>query len=208
LATEADPFEAIVLAAGSARRFGGGKLTAAFAGRPLIEGALAAAFATQARSVVVVTGADAASVAEAARAFAGRTGRSDRLRLVHAEDHAEGMGASLRRGVQALPADAAGVFVLLGDMPRLPHAVMDDLARAVRAGASAAAPVFKGERGHPVLFGAGLLPQLATLSGDEGARAILRGLGDRLALIEAPDDGVLFDVDTPGDLDAGRASAS
>ena len=51
-----------------------------------------------------------------------------------------------------------------------------------------------------MLLGAGLIPALRSLSGDKGAREILSGLGARLALVEAPDDGVLFDVDRPGDL--------
>lgn len=73
-------------------------------------------------------------------------------------------------------------------------------ARAVRAGAPAAAPVFEGQRGHPALIGPALLPRLLTLHGDAGARAILKDLGEALALVAAPDDGVLFDVDERGDL--------
>ena len=159
--------------------------------------ALAAAFAAPVRRVVVVTGADAEAVAAAVHASPAVDGR---LRLVHAQDHAEGMGASLRRAAAELSPDCAGVFVLLGDMPRVPHAIFASLVAAVRAGAPAAAPVFDGQRGHPALLAAALLPQLLTLKGDAGARAILKGLGDRLALVEAPDDGVLFDVDERGDL--------
>jgi len=51
-----------------------------------------------------------------------------------------------------------------------------------------------------VLLGRSLFPQLLALTGDAGARGVLQALGDRLALVEAPDDGVLFDVDTPADL--------
>lgn len=195
-------FHAIVLAAGSGSRFGGGKLLAPWNGGVLLDGAMAAAFAAPARSVVVVTGADPEGVWTVARAFAERSGNADRLQLVHAEDHAEGMGASLRRAAAALPADCAGVFVFLGDMPRIPHEVLRPLAAAVRAGAPAAAPKFNGQRGHPALIGGEFIPQLLTLSGDAGARAILKDLGPRLALVEAPDEGVLFDVDERGDLDA------
>jgi molybdenum cofactor cytidylyltransferase len=92
------------------------------------------------------------------------------------------------------------VFVFLGDMPRVPAAVLAPLAEAVAAGAAAAAPVFGGRRGHPVLFGKGLLAALGDLTGDRGAGELLKGLGDRLAQVEAPDDGVLYDVDRPGDL--------
>jgi molybdenum cofactor cytidylyltransferase len=193
-AASAGAFEAVVLAAGSGSRFGGGKLLAAWNAGVLLEGALAAAFAAPVRSVTVVIGADAPAVAAAARAFDPRTV------IVHAPGYAEGMAASLRTGIASLPADAAGVFVFLGDMPRVPTAVLDRMAQAVREGADAAAPVFRDRRGNPVLIGRALFPDLLALTGDAGARGVLQGLGSRLALIEAPDDGVLFDVDRIEDL--------
>ena len=72
------------------------------------------------------------------------------------------------------------------------------MARA--AGHAAAVPMFQGRRGHPALFARELFPQILGLKGDAGARAILDGLGPALAKVEAADEGVLFDVDTPGDL--------
>lgn len=193
--------EAIVLAGGAGARFGGGKLTAPWRGGALIDGALTAALAAPVRSVTVVTGADM-GVEAAARAMAERLGQSGRLRIVHCPEHAEGMGATLRAGVAALPPDAAAVYVFLGDMPLIPPAILPLLADAVAGGAPAAAPVFEGQRGHPVLFSAALLPELAKSKGDEGARQVLRGLGDRLALPESKDRGVLVDIDRPGDIDA------
>jgi molybdenum cofactor cytidylyltransferase len=191
--------EAIVLAGGAGRRFGGGKLTAPWRGGLLIDAALASAFAAPARAVTVVTGADPA-VAGAARAFAVREGVADRLRLVHAQAHAEGMAATLRAGLRALPADTAAAFVFLGDMPLIPAGVPSGLAAALASGGRAAAPVFEGHRGHPVLFTASLFEALAGLGGDRGAREVLEALGDQLVLIDAPDEGVLFDVDRPADL--------
>jgi len=187
-------FEAVVLAAGAAARFGGGKLLAPFRGAPLLHGALAAAKAAPVARITVVTGADAEAVARCVRAF------DPAIRLVHAADHAEGMAASLRAGIAAVGPDAAGAFVFLGDMPRVPHAVLGPLAEAVAAGAAAAAAVCGGRRGNPVVLSAALFAQVAALSGDAGARPILQGLGARLALVETDDDGVLFDVDVPGDL--------
>lgn len=160
----------------------------------LLEGALAAAFAAPARSVTVVIGAEGEAIAAAARAFDPRT------LVVDARDYAEGMAASLRTGIASLPTDADGAFVFLGDMPRVPTAVLHRMAEAVIAGAEAAAPVFQMRRGNPVLIARGLFPQLLELTGDAGARGVLQGLGERLALVESPDDGVLFDVDRPEDL--------
>ena len=190
-------FAAVVLAAGAGSRFGGGKLLAPYRGAPLLHAALVAARAAPVAGITVVTGADAEAVAAAALAF------DPNLTLVHAADHAEGMAASLRAGVASLGAETEAAFVFLGDMPRVPHAVLAPLAAAVAAGAPAAAPAFGGRRGNPVVLSRSLFAEVAKLTGDVGARPILQALGARLALFEAPDDGVLFDVDERGDLGGG-----
>ncbi len=182
--------EAVVLAAGAGARFGGGKLLSPWEGGLLIDGALRAAFAAPVRSVTVVIGADPRA-AGAALAF------DPGVRVVEAADHAEGMAASLRAGLASLPEDCAGAFVFLGDMPRVPASVLEPLAAALAAGAAAAAPVWEERRGHPVLLGRELFGAAMGLRGDVGARAVLDRLGPRLALVAAPDDGVLLDVDRP-----------
>lgn len=185
---------AVILAAGSATRFGGRKLLADWNGAPLLHAALRIAGSAPVQSLAVVTGADAGEITVCARAF------DVGVRLVHASDHVEGMAASLRAGITSLPEDATAAFVFLGDMPRVPVSVLRPMAEAVRDGAAAAAPVFQGRRGNPVVLGRDLFPAVAALTGDSGARSLLQTLGAQLALIESPDDGVLFDVDRPEDL--------
>jgi molybdenum cofactor cytidylyltransferase len=196
MATGVEALDAIVLAAGAGKRFGGGKLTSAWADGMLLDAAIAAAFAAPVRTVSVVWGADG-RVLEAASRWASRHKETARLRLVHAPDHAEGMAASLRAGAEALPRDCAGVFVFLGDMPRIPHAMARRLAGALESGAWAAAPVHGDRRGHPVLIGSKLFAVLKAQTGDQGAGKLLDALGPDLALIPTGDEGVLFDVDTP-----------
>jgi molybdenum cofactor cytidylyltransferase len=192
--------EAIVLAAGAGTRFGGAKLTSPWRGRRLIHGAVAAALSAPVRAVTVVVGADPA--------VAKVLGRDPRLRLVRAVDHAQGMAASLRAGIGVLPADTTGVFVFLGDMPLIPIDILRPLALALAKGASAAAPLWAGRRGHPVLFSRTLFPELLALAGDQGAKSLLDGLGDRLKLVESPDDGVLFDIDLRTDSPRGAGPRS
>lgn len=182
---------AIVLAAGSGSRFGGGKLMAPWRDGVLLDGALDAAFAAPVEAMHVVVGADPAVAAHA---------QARGARIVEAEDHALGLAASLKAGVAALPDDAAGALVLLGDMPRVPHAVLPPLVAAVQAGALAAAPTFEGRLGNPVALSAALFPKVMALEGDRGARALIEGLGEALVRIPAPDAGILFDVDRPEDL--------
>ncbi len=195
--------DAVVLAAGAGRRFarqsGGRKLLAPFEGRPLAAGALDAAFAAPARRVLLVTNGDA-DLAEVAGGQALALGRADDLDLVVAADADEGMGASLRTAIAALPADCDAVLVFLGDMPRVPPGLAGSLLAALTPGIDAVAPCFSGRRGHPVLFGKACFPALLDLGGDVGAREVLAALGERLALVDSPDAGILFDVDRPEDL--------
>ena len=185
------PIYAIVLAAGSGSRFGGGKLMAPWRGGVLLDGALDAAFAAPVEGVYVVVGADPAVAARAEARGA---------RVVEARDHALGLSASLKAGIAALPGDAAGALVLLGDMPSVPHAILAPLVQAVAASALAAAPVFGGKLGNPAALSAALFPKVMALQGDRGARGVIEGLGEALARVPAPDAGILFDVDKPDDL--------
>ena len=185
---------ALVLAAGAGSRFGGGKLAAPWRGRALLDGALDAALAAPVDSVVVVTGADPAVEAIA------RTRPDARLRTVHAADHAEGLSASLRTGIAALPSDAVGALVFLGDMPLAPQGVLRPLVEALVEGAAAAVPVRGGVRGHPAALSRLLFAELAQLEGDRGAGALLDRLGDAVVRIETDDPGALIDVDRPDDL--------
>jgi molybdenum cofactor cytidylyltransferase len=110
-----------------------------------------------------------------------------------------GMGASLAHGVaQARGAD--GWIVALADMPRIAPGTIGKVVAALQQGALIAAPIYKGERGHPVGFGAALLDELLRLDGDVGARAVVERHRDAVKLIECDDPGVLFDVDRKSDL--------
>jgi molybdenum cofactor cytidylyltransferase len=192
---------ALVLAAGRASRYraaGGAeatKLVAEYRGEPLVRWAVGAALASRARPVVVVTGH---ARAEVEAALAGLP-----LRFVHNPDYADGLATSLRAGVGALPGNAAGAVVLLGDMPEASASVVDALIAGFEAApeALAAVALYAGKRGNPVLLGRGLFAQVERLQGDEGARGLLAALPtERLASVEVAEAGVTKDVDRPEDL--------
>ena len=191
--------DAILLAAGAGARFGGAKLLAPMKGAPLVAGALLTAFLAPVRRVFVAVGEDPA-LRKAIQATATRLAAADRLVLVSVKDPREGMGASLRAAAQAVPEDAAGVFVLLGDMPTIDPATVRHLARAFKGPHDIVVPTHRGRRGHPVLFGATWLPALRALSGDEGARALLESAGAPLTRVPVEDPGIHLDVDRPEDL--------
>jgi molybdenum cofactor cytidylyltransferase len=184
---------ALILAAGSGSRFGGGKLMTPWRGGVLLDGALRAAWAAPVKAVHVAVGADP----DVARYLADKG-----VTVVEAAHYAQGLSASLKAGVASLPKDASGVIVFLGDMPLIPHALAGLLAQALADGAPAAVPEYDGRIGNPAALSAALFPVIAALDGDRGARAILEGLGGGLARIACGDPGILADVDRPDDLPA------
>lgn len=183
---------AIILAAGRSSRMGGPhKLLELWRDKPLIAHAVDVVSAAG-LPALLVTGARADDV---------RGALGDRpVDFVHAADHDEGLSASLRAGLAAMPADWDAVLVCLGDMPRIEPALLQALATAP---GGVAVPVWQGRRGNPVRWTRAEVPALLALTGDVGGKAVLAGLTP--AEIPAPSDAIHDDIDTPAALAALRA---
>lgn len=188
---------AVVLAAGSGSRFGGGKLLAEWRGRPLVAWAVEAALAAPVEGVVVVLGWQDELVEAALAPLSGR-----RLRMVVAPDWVDGLSASLKAGVAALPRDSAGVLLFLGDMPAIPADLPGRVAAALRSGAVAAQPRVGAAPGHPVGLSAALYAEIMQLTGDVGAGPLLKGR-EGVVRLDVEDAGATLDVDRPEDLTRG-----
>ena len=195
-----DRIVGILLAAGSGVRFGGPKLLARLAALESAGecvGVIACRhLVTAIPDVIAVVRADDAALAVALGAAGAR--------VVRCDNAGEGMGASLACGVRAMP-QAAGWVVALADMPWIAPESITRVAAAIAAGARAAAPFYRGERGHPVGFGRACYQDLAGLGGDTGAKVVVAANRDGLVRIDVDDPGILRDVDVPADLtDASR----
>ena len=199
------PVAAVLLAAGLGSRFRAAdpslatKLVAEVGGVPLVRRAAEAALASRAGPLVVVTGHAADAVRAALQGLP--------FTFVHNPDFAGGMASSLRAGLTALPQEAAGALVLLGDMPAVAVATLDRLVAAFSAApeAEAVVPVYGGRRGNPALLARALFPAAMALGGDEGARRLLSRA--RVVEVDVADDGVLIDVDEPSALSTHRQRA-
>ena len=186
-----NPVVAILLAAGSGSRFGGGKLL-----HPLEDGVAMAAHA--ARNLIAAGLEVTAVVRPGDFPVAGMLQQEGCAVTVCAEA-ARGMGVSLAHGVM-ISRNAGGWVVALADMPRIRPETIARVARALTEGFEIAAPVYQGERGHPVGFSKKFLHELQALSGDSGARAIVQRNQALLRVIETDDPGVVLDIDRRDDL--------
>lgn len=194
-------FVGLLLAAGAGARFRASaghaeadKLLARLADGRVVSAASAAALHAASTMVVAVLRPGAAAL----RATLEEAG----CVAVEAEDAACGMGASLAAGARFLmrckeAEGARACLVALGDMPWIRPSTMMAVCDAAQTH-RIAAPVYQGRRGHPVAFAWDLLPELAALDGDTGARALLARHG--VCDVPCDDPGVLRDVDTVSDL--------
>ena len=182
---------ALVLAAGQSSRMGLNKLLADIGGQPMIRRTVEAVKRSSVDTVIVVTGRDADQISAALDGVSVET--------VHNADFAHGLSTSLKRGLEALPADTDAVLVCLGDMPMVGADAINRLIAAFNPAEqrSICVPVFNGERGNPVLWGRRHFAAMMALTGDRGAKALLARNSDELVEVAMTDAGVLTDVDTP-----------
>jgi len=183
---------AILLAAGSASRFGADKLLHALPHDvPIAVQAARQLQAVFADRVLAVVRPEAKTLAALLR--------QESCTVIECGNAAEGMAASLACGV-AGAGDAQGFVVALADMPFIRASTIAAVRDALASGAPLAAPYFRARRGHPVGIAARFRDDIAALKGDEGARKIIAAHQDVLRKIPVGDPGVLRDIDTPEDL--------
>lgn len=195
-----DAVVALVLAAGRARRFGNDKRLAQLPQRGPLLAATLESLRPHFSEIRVVVGIEDDPV---------HLGIAKDIGSIFVESTEHGMGASLAAGIRMLrdESQAAAVAVVLGDMPwvsRESYALLCTQAsdRAI------VRPFYRGQDGHPVLFGRCFWGSLQQLTGDEGARSVVRRHRDACIEIEVQDPGVVQDVDRPADLAWSRHSGA
>jgi molybdenum cofactor cytidylyltransferase len=191
---------AVVLAAGRSTRMGPvNKLIAEIGGKPLVRIVAEQALASHAGPVIVVTGHERAHVEKALDGLP--------VRLVHNADYAEGLGTSLRAGIAAVPAEADGAIVCLGDMPQVDSGLIDKLLAAFdpEKGALVVVPSIDGRRGNPVVWSRRFFHDLMAIDGDIGARHLIGAYAEAVVEVPVAGEAALTDVDTPESLSSVKA---
>ena len=211
---------AIILAAGQSTRMGTeNKLLLPFRGATLIEHMVDVVTASDAGETLVVLGHEA----ERVRPLLG----GKPVRLVNNPDYEQGMGSSLDAGLRQASPGADGAMICLTDLPLLESGDLNRLIAAFVAlepGAGAAGeknivgkkiagknivgkkivvPVFRGERGNPVLFSMAYREEVLSSRGPvAGCRGIVKRYPEAVLKVEMDNDHILRDIDTPDDYRA------
>lgn len=179
----------MLLAAGCSRRFGSDKRLARLSdGRTLLSASLALPCAVFEEVWVVLRAEDDPL----------ELGVAPAVRVIPSEQATYGMGHSLADGVGSLAPHSAAeaLAIFLGDMPWIAVDTLNKL--LARASADhIVLPTYQGQPGHPVIFGRRFWPALQRLSGDSGAREVVRAHPQAVRRVVVSDPAILRDVDTP-----------
>ena len=182
----------VILAAGRSTRLGRPKQLLLLDGVPIVRITTRNALTSRLSEVVLVVGADAEAVSSA-------VGDLDQLTVVN-PDFALGQSASLRAGLTVVSSDADAVMFLLGDQPEVTTAQINSLINAFEQVQSPIVqPVYGGIPSNPVLFARALFDELATVTGDEGARSLMKTHAAEIQRVDVSAGPPPGDVDTEED---------
>jgi molybdenum cofactor cytidylyltransferase len=187
--------DAILLAAGSSSRFGSDKRSYPVNGVPMLQRTLGVLVDAVRSVTVVLKQCDRDILPQ----LLGEFSNDPRVLPLLLDHPAAGIGSNLALAVAHLPAECAGVLVMLADMPYVQSQTVQAVADSFNVG-KIIAPVFSGDdgneqRGHPVLFARQFFQELELLTGDSGARSVLQRHADSILYLPVPDAGILRDID-------------
>jgi molybdenum cofactor cytidylyltransferase len=184
---------AIVLAAGLSRRMGQPKMVLPWGNTTVIGQVTQVLQQAGVEPVIVVTGGAHAEVEDALRGLPVQTVFNSR----YAEDH---MALSLQIGLAHLPSEASAILVALGDQPQIRVDVVETIVQVYREQrAVLIVPSYQKHRGHPWLVERSLWDGLLALQPPATLRDWFNTHAGLIQYLEAPDDSVLRDLDTPQD---------
>ena len=192
------PTAGIILAAGQSTRFGKPKQLLKLNDKYLLEWVLDAALESRLEKILLVLGHKYQDILTAL----GEKTRHPDLQIVNNHHYQDGQSTSLQAGLDQVRDKFPATMFLLGDQPMLDSETIDALLEQFWiSGKDIGVPVFEGKRGNPVIFSQKFYGHLPKITGDIGARNIIRDHPENVEEIETNNPLCFMDIDTQSDFD-------
>lgn len=188
---------AVILAGGASQRMGSPKALLPYQGRPFLEHLLEVTLHPKIGARRIVLGAHAEPIASAVRLATDE--------IVVNEDWEKGQLSSIHVAIRSLPAGTDGLILCLIDHPLISATLVNDLIEQFYASQAAGQvkiviPVFRGQRGHPVIFSAALYDELLAAPLDKGARAVVWAHAGEVREVPTTEQGCVLNLNDPETL--------
>ena len=183
----------ILLAAGQSKRMlGENKLTKDIKGIPLIKRALNNILKSQVNEIIIVLGYQKETVEKL-------IDKTSKIKFVFNSNFEKGMASSIKKGIKNLSDKSDAFFISLGDMPSINFKTYNHLIK-FNKNKKAIVPMFKGQKGNPVLFPKLFEEKLLSIQGDCGAKKVLEINKKDVLNLEINDPGIIKDLDVTSDF--------
>ncbi|HWZ26626.1 MAG TPA: nucleotidyltransferase family protein [Verrucomicrobiae bacterium] len=184
---------AVILSGGASRRMGTPKALLPYRGGTFLDHLLKVTDHPRIGWRRVVLGADAGAI------LAGTEFRADEI--IINENWEAGQLSSIQAGVRSLPEGTDGMLLCLIDHPLINRELVGELVeRFYLSGKAIVLPVYKGRRGHPVIFGARLYEELLSAPMETGARAVVWAHREEVCEMETSEEGCVLNLNDPETL--------
>jgi molybdenum cofactor cytidylyltransferase len=184
---------AVILSGGASRRMGTPKALLPYRGGTFLEHLLTVTDHPRIGWRRVVVGADAQAIVEGVKLPADE--------VVINQNWETGQLSSIQAGMRSLAAGTDGILLCLIDHPLISRELVGELVeRFYELGKSIVLPVYKGRRGHPVIFASRLYAELLSAPLETGARAVVWAHGEEVCEMETSEEGCVLNLNDPDAL--------
>ncbi|OZU87820.1 hypothetical protein CIL03_14025 [Virgibacillus indicus] len=182
----------IVLAAGFSSRMGRLKALLPWQGIPLIQYQIEQMQKAEINEIIVVLGYQAKRIYEVIEHY--------NVKTVFNEHYEQGKSSSIRKGAASVNDDAEAIFVSAVDQP-VSSSTLKDMTNCLKLTETRGViPVYKGKRGHPVLFHGSLKKDLSDVKEKTmGLRNILGKNDGQITYLTVDDPSILLNFNKPDD---------
>jgi|SRR5579863_1463480 len=184
---------AVILSGGASRRMGSPKALVSYQGRPFLEHLLSVTQHPAIGARRVVLGADAEAIANGISLAAGE--------IVINQDWEKGQLSSIHAALRSLPPNTDGILLCPVDHPLISSELVGSLIDAfLSSKAPVVVPVYRGKRGHPVIFSSAVYEQLLNAPLDQGARAVVWAHKSEVHEVATTEEGCVLNLNDPNAL--------
>jgi molybdenum cofactor cytidylyltransferase len=184
---------AVILSGGASRRMGSPKALVSYQGRPFLEHLLSVTKHPAIGARRVVLGADAEAISKGIRLAEGE--------IVINKDWEKGQLGSIHAALRSLPLDTEGMLLCPVDHPLVTTVLVGSLIEAfLSSRAPIVVPVYRGKRGHPVIFSSALYGELLNASLEQGARSVVWAHKGEVREVETAEEGSVLNLNDPNAL--------
>lgn len=183
----------LILAAGNSSRLGFPKQLIEFEGQTLIERITEIAL-TVSDDILIILGGNTELIIPKLERFK-RT-----VSTIFNPDWQQGMGTSIRVGVEKLAEKSDLILILLSDQPFISKVLLQNMMQSFANSQNPIVScVYNQELGVPMLFDKTVFKDLLNLNGERGAKSFLSHYKNRISMIDFPQG--IFDIDTAEDVE-------